>query len=97
MTEIKVPDRQPDIEFENAPPYIDEPDMIVRYWIGEGIREIIHLDYSPQKRTIEDGIDTHKIYEFNKQFEKIGHMTDSGCLLFLKGYENYLIEKELLS
>ena len=95
MTE--VPNRQPDIEFTNTSCGILEPTEIVRYWVDECVREIIHLQDPAKAREIESNIDAKEIYRFNKQFEKIGHMTDSGLLLFLEKYEHYLIEKELLS
>ena len=94
---LSSPDREPDFEFENFCKITQTVDRMVKYWVEEGIREIVELDGHVE---IDFDVDVEGIYNrnkaiFNNQPHLLMAVTDS-VDKFLKGYENYLIEKELL-
>jgi len=93
---IKTPDRDPDIEFENFDKITRTTDRIVKYWVEEGIREIVELDGHVE---VDEGIDVETLYRRHKILtrspELLNAVTDS-VDRFLEAYEDYVMQKELL-
>lgn len=93
---MTIPDRHPDIKFEvRCKHHDDRLDSIVSYWVEEGIRMIETEEY-PEYKEIQTGIDAEKMYRSYKGVDLDLVLYGSAIKLFLEGYENYLIERDLL-